>query len=250
MTLSLLALATIVVTVTATSFISGIFGMAGGLILLGVLLVFLDVPSAQMLFGVTQLGSNGWRGYLWRAHVRWDIVRGYVAGSVVAFLAMRLVAFVPDKATMYVGLGALPFLARFVPRRLDPDITRPFAPAICGGSIMIVQLLAGAAGNILDIFFQRSPLDRKQIVATKAATQVVAHVLRILYFGSLADLSAIHLPWWIFPLAVGLAMTGASLAAGVLHRMSDVNFRLWSQRIILTVSGSYLLRGLYLIATR
>ena len=48
-----------------TSFLSGIFGMAGGMILVGILLVLLPVPEAMMLHGVTQMASNGWRGLLW-----------------------------------------------------------------------------------------------------------------------------------------------------------------------------------------
>ena len=46
------ALAIVAVTVLVTSFISGIFGMAGGLILLGVLLLFMDVAPAMVLFGI------------------------------------------------------------------------------------------------------------------------------------------------------------------------------------------------------
>ena len=66
-----LALSVIAVTVLATSFISGIFGMAGGLILLGVLLVFMDVAPAMVLFGAIQTASNGWRSALWLRHVNW-----------------------------------------------------------------------------------------------------------------------------------------------------------------------------------
>ena len=60
-------LAIIAATILVTSFISGIFGMAGGIILLGVLLLFLDVAPAMMLFGTIQTASNGWRAALWRA---------------------------------------------------------------------------------------------------------------------------------------------------------------------------------------
>ena len=165
--------------VLATSFISGVFGMAGGLILLGGLLLVLDVAPAQILFGTTQFASNGWRAVLWRAHVRWGIVARYLVGSLVAFAAMRLVAVLPDKGWMYVGLGALPFLVRLLPKSLDPDIERPGAPYLCGAVIMVTQLLAGAAGNVLDVFFQQSKLDRKTIVATKAVTQALAHALRV-----------------------------------------------------------------------
>ncbi len=233
--------------VLATSFLSGIFGMAGGLILLGVLLAVLDVAPAMVLFGTTQLASNGWRGALWRQHVRWPIVGQYCLGSVAAFVAMKFVAFLPSKAIVYLGLGLLPFLVELLPKKLVPDITRTGAPMLCGALIMVLQLLAGAAGNVLDIFFQKSPLDRKAIVATKAVTQVVAHALRIAYFGSFASAFDAHLPLWIYAGAIALAMAGTSLAALVLSRMTDSGFRRWSQRLIMSVSASYALRGLWLL---
>ena len=44
------AYAVLALTVILTSFISGVFGMAGGMILLGVLLNDFDVASAMILF--------------------------------------------------------------------------------------------------------------------------------------------------------------------------------------------------------
>ena len=44
-----------------TAFLSGIFGMAGGMILLGLLLAMLPLAQAMLLHGITQLASNGWR---------------------------------------------------------------------------------------------------------------------------------------------------------------------------------------------
>ena len=43
----------------ATAFLSGLFGMAGGLILIGVLLTILPLPSAMVLHAITQMASNG-----------------------------------------------------------------------------------------------------------------------------------------------------------------------------------------------
>jgi uncharacterized membrane protein YfcA len=243
------SLAILGTTILCSSFISGVFGMAGGLILLGGLLLVLDVAPAQILFGATQFASNGWRAVLWRAHVRWGIVARYLVGSLVAFAAMRLVAFIPDKGWMYVGLGALPFLVRLLPKSLDPDIERPGAPYLCGAVIMVTQLLAGAAGNVLDVFFQQSRLDRKAIVATKAVTQALAHALRIAYFGSFAEAFATPLPWWLFAGAIALAMLGATLAARVLHAMTDAGFRRWSWRLIAAVSLTYLARGAWMVVT-
>ena len=61
---------------------------AGGLILLGVLLLFMDVVPAMVLFGTIQMAANGWRALLWRAHIEWRLVWRYVIGAVVAFVAV------------------------------------------------------------------------------------------------------------------------------------------------------------------
>src|SRR5437762_12093916 len=72
------------VSALVTSFISGILGMAGGMILMGVLLALMPVPAAMMLHGITQLASNGWRALLWRNDVVWRVFRGYAIGAIVS----------------------------------------------------------------------------------------------------------------------------------------------------------------------
>ncbi|TMJ64067.1 MAG: sulfite exporter TauE/SafE family protein [Alphaproteobacteria bacterium] len=89
------ALAVVGITVLITSFVSGLFGMAGGMMLLGVLLVFMDVAPAMVLFGVTQMASNGWRATLWWRHVQWSIVWRFLVGSTTVFLLMRSIAILP-----------------------------------------------------------------------------------------------------------------------------------------------------------
>ena len=241
------AMALVAVSVLGTSFLSGIFGMAGGLILLGVLLLFMDVVPAMVLCGTIQMAANGWRAMLWRAHVKWDIVGRFIVGAVAAFFVMRLVAFVPDKAMLYIGLGLIPFAADALPARYQPDITRPNGPYICGVVIMVLQLIAGAAGHILDMFFQKSSLDRRGIVGTKAVCQTIAHLFRILYFGSLASAFTVDIPVWAYAGAIALAFTGTTLASYVLESMTDADFRAWTRRILLVVSTSFLARGLWLL---
>jgi uncharacterized membrane protein YfcA len=243
-----LALVIVAASILVTSFISGIFGMAGGLILLGVLLLFMDVAPAMVLFGVIQTAANGWRAALWSRHVRWDIVWRFLVGSTAMFLALRTVAVLPNKATLYLALGLLPFAAYALPARLDPDITRPGMPYLCGAFIIVLQLMAGAAGHILDVFFQKSPLDRRSIVATKAVTQVMGHVYRIAYFGSFVRSFDVGIPWWAYVVAIGLALCGTAAAATVLTRMTDDGFRAWSRRVTISVAVTYLARGLWLAA--
>jgi uncharacterized membrane protein YfcA len=243
-----LALGIVAVTVLVTSFISGIFGMAGGMMLLGVLLIYMDVAPAMVLFGAIQTSSNGWRATLWLRHVDWGIVWRYLVGSTAMFLVLRTVAILPSKAMLYLGLGLIPFAADLLPKKLTPDITRPGAPYICGAFIIVLQLMAGAAGHILDIFFQKSRLDRKTIVGTKAVTQVAGHLYRIVYFGSFEFAFDVSIPWWGYVGAIALSFAGTSLAAPVLLRMTDDGFRAWSRRVTIAVAAVYLVRGLWLVA--
>ena len=242
------ALAVLGVTVLASSFISGLFGMAGGMILLGVMLIFMDVAPAMVLFGLIQGVSNGWRATLWWRYVEWSVVWRFLVGSTLIFLLLRSVALLPSKATLYFTLGLLPFAADLVPKRVSLDITRPGVPYVAGALIIVLQLMAGAAGHILDVFFQKSRLDRKTIVGTKAVTQVTGHVYRILYFGSFEAAIDMSVPWWAYAAAIGLAIAGTSLAATVLVRMTNDGFRRWSRRVTIGVSVTYLARGLWLVA--
>ncbi len=233
--------------VFGTSVLSGVFGMAGGMILLGVLLLMMDVAPAMVLFGLIQLVANGWRTWLWRDHVTWRIVAGYAAGALVSFGLMKLIAFLPDKALIYILLGSLPFVANRLPASLAPDIARRGAPFLCGLVLMVLQLIAGATGSILDLFFNRSPLDRKQIVATKAATQVVGHLLRVAYFGTFASALGELPPAWLLGVLALCSVLGTTLAARILHRMTDSGFKHWSRLLINTISAFYVLRGFWLL---
>jgi len=46
------AIAIVGFTIVLSSFISGVFGMAGGMVLLGVLLVYFDVATGMVLFSI------------------------------------------------------------------------------------------------------------------------------------------------------------------------------------------------------
>jgi uncharacterized membrane protein YfcA len=105
--------------------------------------------------------------------------------------------------------------------------------------------LTGVGGLFLDIFFQKSLLDRKTTIATKAVTQTFSHVVRAVYFGSFAGV-ADAVPLWTYAPAIVLSIAGTSLAAMVLERMTDVGFRQWTRRVIFAVSAIYLVRGVML----
>src|SRR5437899_4445253 len=121
---SLPVLAALAVAAGVTSFISGIFGMAGGMLLIGFLLVLLPVPVAMVFHGVIQIAANGWRVWLWRHHVNWSVVLQFGAGAAAALVVFSFFDFVPDKALVLLAVGLTPFVALAVPQRIAPDIER------------------------------------------------------------------------------------------------------------------------------
>jgi len=235
------SLALIGATIVFSSFVSGVFGMAGGMVLLGVLLVYFDVATGMVLFSLIQLASNGWRALTWRKYVIWPIFYHYVAGALIAFAVMRYVAFIPDKMMVYLALGLMPFAVEALPVSARPNIEWRGVPFVTGVLTTIIQFLAGVGGLFLDIFFQKSKLDRKTTNATKAITQAFSHVLRAAYFGSFTAFD--HLTISIWAPAMVLAIGGAALAPFVLERMTDHGFRQWTRVIIFAIAVVYLARA-------
>src|SRR6202050_3574758 len=178
-------------TILLSSFISGVFGMAGGMILLGVLLNYFDVASAMILFSIIQFCANGWRAYQWRHYVRWPIFFKYLIGAALAFVAMYSIKFVPDKTMVYLSLGLMPFAIEALPREWRPNIEWRGVPFVTGFLTTVIQVLAGVGGLFLDVFFQKSMLDRKTTNATKATVQSLSHVVRAGSYGSLSGLASV-----------------------------------------------------------
>jgi len=231
----------IALTIVVSSFISGVFGMAGGMILLGVLLNYFNVASAMILFSIIQFCANGWRAWQWRDYVRWPIFYKYVVGAAIAFAAMYSIKFVPNKTMVYLSLGLMPFAIEVLPREWRPNIEWRGVPFITGVLTTIIQVLAGVGGLFLDIFFQKSMLDRKTTNATKATVQTLSHVVRIAYFGTVSGFASV--PKWLLVPAIAIAVASTSLAPFVIERMTDHGFRQWTRRIIFAVSVVYLFRG-------
>jgi uncharacterized protein len=232
-------------TVLVTSFIAGIFGMAGGMLLMGVLLFMVSVPDAMVLHGVAQMASNGSRSFLWHRYILWRVVARYVLGLVLAGLVFVTLVIVPDERIVLVMLGLMPFVGRVLPDRIMPQATRRGGAELGGFICTSLQLLSGVSGPLLDMFFVRSELDRRVVVATKAACQVATHLSKLLYFGLLlGGGTASSADPVVLGLAVVMAVLGTSAGRVFLERMSDQSFRKYTWRIVMAIGCVYLFRGL------
>ncbi len=230
-----------------TSFLSGIFGMAGGMILVGILLVLLPVPEAMMLHGVTQMASNGWRGLLWLKHVRWMAVGAYVSGCALALIVWSFTRYVPSVPVALLLLGLTPFAVRLLPKNIQPNPESAVQGTIYGTVCMTLILLTGVAGPLVDSFFLGGKLDRREIVATKAICQIFGHAAKLIYFGALIDQTG-SLDPVVAVLAIVSSMIGTTLAKQVLEAMTDQQYRKWANGIIVTIAGYYVIHGTALMA--
>ena len=234
----------IIISALATSLLSGLVGMAGGVVLMAVLVNILPVSSAMVLHGITQFTANGSRTLILRKHLMWRLLPGYILGASAAVAGFSALLFVPEASVVLILLGLFPWLARLQPKSSALNITRPASNIICGFSVTSAQLLAGAAGPLLDLFYLNSGLDRQTVVANKALTQTIGHLLRIFYYGAIISV-ATPLPNWLFLAAAIAAVIGTRLGTWLLARWDDQRFQRVSGQIILATGTICILQGSY-----
>jgi uncharacterized protein len=237
------------VSVLATSFLSGIFGMAGGMILMGILIALMPVEKAMVIHAVAQFASNGWRAVMWRRKIRWPVLYRYAIGALLASGLLLVLDITLSRAMVMIVLGLTPFLVLLLPARLELNVDRPLHAVGCGALSMGVQLISGVSGPLLDSFFVRSHMDRHQVVATKAAVQTFGHANRIVLFATLLARTNDPTEWTLAILLMVSAIVGTSVSTLVLDRLTDTSFRNITRKLVLAIGSCYLGAGLWTLAT-
>lgn len=210
----------------------------------------LPVAVAMILHGVIQVTSNATRFFLYYQHVHWRILRGYMLGTAICVALFAWAAFVPDKVVLFLVLGISPFLQFALPKNMSLDITKRGAATSSGFIVTAILLSAGVSGSILDLYYTKSPLTRYQTHATKALTQMLGHSIKIGYFITIlgiANPELGYLPSWIYIAVIPAAYFGTKLARQYLAKISDHQFRNWTQGVTLVIGAVFLVRGVMLL---
>ncbi len=219
------------VAAVVASAISGAVGMGGGVILLAVMASILDPFVVVPIHGVVQVVSNTTRTLRLLNRVVWSILLMYVPTLFVG---------VGFGVQLYRGAGMpwfKPLVGAFVLSFLLWDRIKPkrlmlprwiFIPAGFVGGVLNVVI--GVAGPYLAAFFLRDDMDRRQIVATKAAIQTIGHLAKIPAFLSIGFAYQGHLSL-ILPLIV-CAVVGTLVGTSILKRMRERVFQV-AFRVIL-----------------
>ena len=248
--MSILVFTLIIILATlGTAFLSSIFGMLGGLILMGILVSIMPVSQAMVLHGLIQLTSNGYRAWLNRKDINWSIVATLIVGNIIALAGLVFVAFVPDRITVLLALGLLPYIAWALPKNAALDVSKKPIGLLAGMVVVATNLLAGVGGPLLDVFFQRVDMTRHQVVATKAVAQSLGHISKVIFFGFLTVSASNDWPvLWLVLIAMTASVTGTTLGKKILDKINDEIFFLWTQRILLSVGAVFIIYAIYLIS--
>jgi uncharacterized membrane protein YfcA len=171
-----------------TATLSAIIGMAGGITLLSVMLLFFEPLVAIPLHGVIQLVSNSSRSIAQRSHIDWGILWRFSAMLLpMGFLGLALAESLPPTVARAL-IGAFVLLATWRPKWLligahpeRSDVHRRFFTL--GGIVGVLNFTVGAAGPLIAPFFLQIGLTRQALIGTKAACQTAGHLTKIAVFG-------------------------------------------------------------------
>ena len=86
---------TLILAAFITSSISAVLGMGGGIILLGIMAIIIPEGYAVVaLHGIIQLVSNFPRSFVFRQHIKKDIIHQYLPGAILGLSLSSLIIFI------------------------------------------------------------------------------------------------------------------------------------------------------------
>lgn len=149
----------------------------------------------------------------------------------------------PDIAVVFLLIGAFPFLSLLLPAKMKLDVSHPSIALICGLLVTGVQMLTGASGPVLDIFYVNSTLSRQQIIGTKAITQTLGHIIKCDYYALVLNLGLALSPA-VYAFTIVAAVSGNWLASHIVTRVNDERFKLMGHYVILLIGIVYTAKGI------
>jgi uncharacterized membrane protein YfcA len=219
-----------------TSALTAVLGLGGGIVLFGVMLVWLEPLVAVPLHAAIQIVANGSRTLIQRQHVAWPLVARYAVLLVPAGVVGLALARVLPTAALEVAIGVFVLVATWSPRWIllgfDPARLGPNGRFwLMGGLIGFLNPAVGATGPLQGPFFIGLGFPRQGVVGTFAACQTLGHAVKIALFGAAGFAFVPHL----LPLAAlgAIVVAGTWVGSLLLDRVNERAFG-WLYRGVLT----------------
>ena len=210
--------------------------MGGGIILLGIMAIMIPEGYAVVaLHGIIQLVSNFTRSFVFRQHIKKDIIRQYLPGAIMGLSLSALIIFILitlfqvdsakeikiDFLKPLIGIFILWFLFG---RRPQPKDDHPnfFGVGLVSG---LTTVFIGATGPLIAPFFLKGKLTKETIIANKAICQAMSHAGKIplfIFFFQFDYLAEVEV---LFPLIIAVFI-GTNLGKQILAFIPEKVFQL------------------------
>ncbi len=198
--------------------LSAVCGGGASFILLPVLGWVLPAAQVPAALSVGTAASSVSRMAVFRKNIRWDIVVWFVPPALPAvWLGARLLSSVdPVLLELLIGLFLvvnIPFLFKPTPNKLQQTHNRKWVLCIIGMATGFLSGLTGAVGLLFNRFYLTYGLTKEEIVATRAANELLLHILKIILYSLFGLLS-------IKALGIGIVISiAAVISAQAMKRL-------------------------------
>ncbi|MBC7390786.1 MAG: sulfite exporter TauE/SafE family protein [Opitutaceae bacterium] len=207
--------------------LSAICGGGAGLMLIPVLGRILPVSQVPAALSIGTFISSASRIFAFFSKIRWDIVKWFVPAALPAvWLGAWLLKFVnPIYLELSMGLFLISNLFSLfkAKKEVKPGKKSNFKLLIIGFLAGFLSGLTGAVGLLFNKFYLQYGLSKEEIVATRAANEVLMHLLKIVLY-TLFGLISIKV------LSVGLTVAISALLSTwtmkwLLPKLSELFFK-------------------------
>ena len=205
----------LIISAFLTSSISAVLGMGGGIILLGIMAII--IPNGYMviaLHGIIQLISNTTRTFVFRKYLKKDLVKEFSIGAIIgaglsAIIIFLLIKIFEVSSASEIKVDFLkPLIGIFIIWYLflkGPKKEKGSKSFIKVGSISgLASIFIGATGPLIAPFFLNSNLTKENIIANKAACQMITHLTKIPLFIFFFNVSYIQEYKLLLPLIIAV----------------------------------------------
>lgn len=208
--------------------ISAVSGGGAGLLLMPVLRWVLPAAQVPAALSIGSTVSSASRIGLFFRHIHWPVVRWFVPAALpCVWLGAWLLAHV-EPAYLEAALGLflianLPLLLRGTSTTARTKALPPWSLSLMGGVAGFVSGLTGAVGLLFNRFYLQYGLRKEQIIATRAANEIILHAIKLVLYGLFGLLTPKVM--LAGALIASAALLATALARRVLPCMSEALFR-------------------------
>jgi uncharacterized membrane protein YfcA len=172
--------------------ISAVCGGGAGLLLipiLGTILPVSQVPAALTIGTATSSLSRLW---VFSKSIRWEMTIRFVPASLLgATMGAELLSYLePMYIELCMGIFLVSNLPSLLGRQKETESIPPrsiatVTVAIIGMTAGVISALTGAVGVLFNRFYVRCGLSPQEIIATRAANEILLHVYKLFLYRGL-----------------------------------------------------------------